>query len=85
MFLRVLNKDILFSCPWSVIFSVELAFNSVLALRIQQNVQKYTYIVFIRNCFIIGYYKVLSIVPCAIQSILVVHLSYFLKFLSEYS
>ena len=45
MSLRVLNKDILnFFCPWSVIFSVELIFNSVLALSIQQNVQLYIHI-----------------------------------------
>ena len=39
-------------------------------------IQLYIYIFFFRSFSIIGYYKILNIVPCAIQQVLVVYLFY---------
>ena len=43
---------------------------------IQLHTHRYTHMLFFRFFSIIDYYKILSIVPCAIQLILVIHLSY---------
>ena len=61
------------------LIGVELIYNVVLVSGVQQNdsvIHMYTYLFFFRFFSIIGYYKILNVVPCALQSVLVVYLFY---------
>ena len=60
--------------------NVELIYNVVLVSGIQQSYS--LYIFFSRFFSIIGYYRILAIVPCAVQWALVVYLFFIVLFLS---
>ena len=58
---------------------VELIYNVVLVSGVQQSdsvIHECIYIFFFRFFSIIGYYKILRTVPCALQQVLVVYLFY---------
>ena len=50
--------------------------DSHIYIRVYIYIYIYAYIFFFRFFSIIGYYKILNIVPCAIQQVLVVYLFY---------
>ena len=59
------------------LIDVQLIYIVVLISAVQQSDSVvYAYISFFRFFSLIGYYKILSIVPCAIQKILVIHFLY---------
>ena len=66
-FFFYLKKELFKLLIYSVMFQV---YSKVIQLYI------YIFILFFRLFSIIGYYKILSIVPCAIQKVLVVYLFY---------
>ena len=57
---------------FSFFLEVELSYNVVLVSGIQQSDS----VIFFISYSIIGYYKILNIIPCAVRYILVAYLSY---------
>ena len=66
------------SFSFSVFIEERLIYNVVLVSSIQQSdsVYIYIYMFFFTFFFFIGYFKILSRVPCAIQQVLVGYLFY---------